>query len=160
MKKLFVAMTLAMLCASNVFAQFEKGKWYANASLSNIGLSYSEREDLRMGLNLNAGYTLEDNWMILAEGGFDYSNSQWSSLYLGAKGRYYIEQNGLFLGAGVKLMHAYKSVNDVMFTPEAGYCFFLNKHVTVEPCVYYDMSLTEFADYSKFGVKIGLGIFF
>lgn len=160
MKKVLMTLVVATLCSVSAFAQFEKGKWYGNASVTNMGLSYSERDDLRFGFGLSGGYMVEDNFMMLAECGLDYSHSRWNSLYVGAKGRYYMEQNGVFFGAGVKWMHEYKSVNDVQLTPEVGYCFFLNRHVTVEPVVYYDMSLTDFSDYSKFGVKIGLGIFF
>lgn len=160
MKKLLVAMIIAALGTTGAFAQFEQGKWYTSASLSNFDMSYSELSDFSLGADLNAGYTIKDNMMVIGEVGFDYSNSVWGELYLGAKGRYYIEQNGLFLGAGVKYVHLKKSVNDVQITPEVGYCHFLNRHVTVEPSVYYNMSLTEFGDYSKFGFKIGLGIYF
>lgn len=160
MKKLLLSMILAVLCSTGAFAQFEKGKWYTSASLSNFDMSYSELSDFSIGLGLNAGYTIQDNMMVITETGFDFSNSEWSNLYLGAKGRYYIEQNGIFLGAGVKYIHMYKGVNDVQVTPEVGYCYFLNRHVTVEPAFYYNMSLTEFADYSKFGFRIGLGIYF
>lgn len=160
MKKLFMSVLLAAVFTSSAFAQFEKGKMYSSASLSGVGISYSERTDFAFGIGLNAGYMIEDDWMLLGEVGVDYSNSRWNSLSLGAKGRYYIEQNGLFLGAGVKWLHEYKNVNDVQITPEVGYCFFLNKNVTLEPSVYYDLSLTNFSDYSKFGVKIGVGVFF
>lgn len=160
MKKLLFTMVLAAMCATSAFAQFEKGKWYTGASLAGAGLSYSKLTDLELNLAANAGYTLMDNFMVIAETGFDYSNSEWSGVYFGAKGRYYMEQNGIFFGAGVRYMHMTKGVNDVQLTPEVGYCFFLNRHVSLEPCVFYDMSLSEFADYSKFGVKIGLGVYF
>ncbi len=160
MKKFFLPLLLAAVCTTSAFAQFNKGKKYVNASLAGAGISYSERDDLSFGLGVNAGYMIEDNWMLLGEVGLDYSDSKWRSLSVGAKGRYYIEQNGLFLGAGVKWLHEYKNVNDIQLTPEVGYCFFLNKNVTIEPSVYYDMSLTDFGDYSKFGVKIGIGVFF
>ena len=66
----------------------------------------------------------------------------------------------VYLAFGAKMLHEYKSINDFELTPEVGYCFFLNKNVTIEPSVYYDMSLGHFADYSKVGLKVGLGIFF
>lgn len=150
-----------MLVASlSAQAQFEKGKKYVNASLASAGLSYSDYTKFALGFSAEAGYFLKDDWMALAEVGFDYRNSNVQQVYVGAKGRYYIEQNGLFLGAGVRLLHEYKGHNDFQLTPEVGYCFFVNKHLTIEPVAYFDMSLSDFSHNSKVGLKIGLGYYF
>ena len=77
---------------------------------------------------------------------------------MGAQGRYYIEQNGIYLGAGVKLIHT-GSYNDVMPGVEVGYAFFVSKQVTIEPAVYYDQSFKNHSDYSTVGVKVGIGIY-
>ena len=42
---------------------------------------------------------------------------------------------------------------------EMGYAFFLNKTVTIEPAIYYDQSFKRHSDYSKIGLRIGLGIY-
>ena len=42
---------------------------------------------------------------------------------------------------------------------ELGYAFFLGKSVTIEPSVYYDQSIKNHSDYSKVGLKIGVGIY-
>ena len=160
MKKLLFVVALMAMFAAKASAQFEAGKWYGNASLAGVGLSYSEKTDFAFGFNLNVGHTIRDNWMMLAEAGIDYSHSQWNSLHLGAKIRHYFVENGLFVSAGVRWLHEFKNINDVQITPEVGYCYFLGKNVTVEPCVYYDMSLSDFSDYSKVGVKVGIGLFF
>ena len=59
-------------------------------------------------------------------------------------------------GGDVKL---HPTFND--FRPEinAGYSFFLNRNITLEPEVYYEQSFKD-SDYSGFGLRIGLGIYF
>ena len=76
----------------------------------------------------------------------------------GAGIRYYIEQNGLYLGLNGKFVHADRNYNDVMPGLEVGYAFFINRSVTIEPAVYYDHSFKN-SDYSTVGLKIGLGIY-
>lgn len=160
MRKLLFTALIALFTVTSASAQFEKDKWYVNASFSDFGLSYSEITDFALNVGLNAGYMVEDDWMLMAEVGLDCSNSDCNSVFAGAKCRYYIEKNGLFLSLGCKWIHMKKSINDFQVTPEFGYCFFLNKNVTIEPSLYYDISCTEFSDYSKVGLKVGLGIFF
>ncbi len=160
MKKILLTLLVALTCSTSAFAQFEQGKYYASASATNLNMSFSDHSDFAFGIALNAGYMLEKDFMALAEFGTDYSNSDFREIYVGLKGRYYIEQNGLFLSAGVRLLHAYKSINDFQITPEVGYCYFLNKTVTIEPSVYYDLSLSDFGGRSEFGVKVGIGLYF
>ena len=76
----------------------------------------------------------------------------------GAQARYYIEQNGLYLGGGVKLAHS-GGYNDFMPGVEVGYAFFLGKSVTLEPAIYYDQSFKKHVDYSTVGLKLGIGIY-
>ena len=42
---------------------------------------------------------------------------------------------------------------------EVGYAFFLSRTVTVEPSIYYNQSFKEHSDYSKIGLKIGIGVY-
>ncbi len=160
MKRLLLTLVLLGAISASSYAQFEKGKKYVGSSFTSGGLSYSDREDLALGLNAEAGYMIDDDWMVLGECGIDYANSDFRSLYVGAKGRYYIEQNGLFLGAGLRLLHEFKNYNDVLLTPEVGYCFFLNRTVTVEPALYYNISLSDFSHNCKFGLRVGIGLYF
>ena len=67
-------------------------------------------------------------------------------------------QNGLYLGAGVKLLHANHNYNDLMPGVEVGYAFFINRSVTIEPALYYDQSFKTH-NYSTVGLKVGLGIY-
>ena len=54
----------------------------------------------------------------------------------------------------------FKNFNDFQITPEVGYCYFLNKTVTLEPSIYYDMSLSSFSKKSKLGLRVGIGLYF
>ncbi len=160
MKKVLLTMVVAMVCSTSAFAQFEKGKYYASASATGVEFSVSEAEDFAMGLNATAGYLFEKNLMGIVELGTDYRNSEWQYMSIGGKVRYYLEKNGFFASAGCRLCHYWTDDNDFQITPEVGYCYFLNKTVTIEPSAYYDISLTDFGNYSKFGVKVAIGLYF
>lgn len=160
MKKIVLTLIFALVGMSSAFAQFEKGKYYLAATTNAAGFSYSKSHKARFNLGVNGGYMFEEAWMAIAEAGFDYYNSDMQKFYVGGKLRYLIKQNGLFLQAGAKYVHEAPNFNDVQITPEVGYCFFLNRHLTVEPSLYYDVSLSDFSDKSEFGVKIGLAWYF
>src|SRR5574344_261925 len=160
MKKILVTIILAIVGMSSAFAQFEKGKYDLAATTNTAVLSYSKSEDFGFHLGVNGGYMFEEAWLAIAQVGFNYRHSDMQELYAGLACRYLIEQNGLFLQAGAKYLHAAPNFNDVQITPEVGYCFFLNKNLTVEPSVYYDVSLSDFSEKSKFGVKVGLAWYF
>ena len=156
MKKIVFTLIFALVGISSAFAQFEKGKYYLAATTNSGGFSYSKAHKARFNLGVNGGYMFEEAWMGIAEVGFDYHNSDMQTFYVGGKLRYLIEQNGLFLQAGAKFVHGAPNFNDVQITPEVGYCFFLNRHLTIEPSLYYDVSLSDFSEKSEFGVKVGL----
>ena len=101
-----------------------------------------------------------DNLMLLGQVGYEHKGTDGmpDKLTLGVAGRYYIIQNGLYLGAGCKLVHANHNYNDVMPGVEVGYAFFLSRTVTVEPAIYYDQSFKAHSDYSTIGLKIGFGV--
>ena len=159
MKKLAVV-ALGLMMSVAAHAQFESGKKYYGASLTGLNLSYNGSEDLNLGLQAKAGYFLEDDMMLVAQAEYKHSGLEGVKDYwaLGAQGRYYIEQNGIYLGAGVKLIHT-GSYNDVMPGLEVGYAFFIGKQVTLEPAVYYDQSFKNHSEYSTVGLKLGIGIY-
>lgn len=160
MKKTLITLLLAVIGFGTASAQFEKGKMYLATTTNSLGLSYSKTQNLQLNLGLNAGYLFEDDWMLIGEAGVDYSSKDLQSFNVGAKCRYLIEQNGLFLQAGLKYMHAAPSFNDLQVTPELGYCFFLNHYLTIEPSIYYDISTQDFDHRSNAGIKIGLAWYF
>lgn len=156
---------LAILCASLLLtvsanAQFEEGKVYCGASLSGLNLSYNGSSELNLGVQAKAGYLFADNLMAVGQLSYDHSGNDGAKDYfcVGAQGRYYIIQNGLYLGAGVKLAHT-GSYNDVMPGVEVGYAFFLSRTVTIEPAIYYDQSFKNHSDFSTVGLCVGIGVY-
>lgn len=158
--KKIAVVALGLMVSVGAHAQFESGKQYCGASLTGLNLSYNGSEELSLGIQAKAGYFFEDDMMLLAQAEYKHSGLEGVKDYwaLGAQGRYYIEQNGIYLGAGVKLIHT-GSYNDVMPGVEVGYAFFVSKQVTIEPAVYYDQSFKDHSDYSTVGVKVGIGIY-
>ena len=158
--KKIAVVALGLMVSVGAHAQFESGKQYCGASLTGLNLSYNGSEELSLGIQSKAGYFFEDDMMLLAQAEYKHSGLEGVKDYwaLGAQGRYYIEQNGIYLGAGMKLIHT-GSYNDVMPGVEVGYAFFVSKQVTIEPAVYYDQSFKNHSDYSTVGVKVGIGIY-
>lgn len=154
---LLVAAMVVSLCAS---AQFQEGKGYLGASLTGLDLHYNGQDGFNVGIEGKAGYFPWDNIMVLAsfDAVHDGSKTVADHITVGVGGRYYITQNGLYLGAGVKLLHANHSYNDLMPGAEVGYAFFINRSVTIEPALYYGQSFKK-SDYSTVGLKVGLGIY-
>ncbi len=156
MKKLAL-FVVAMVVSLTASAQFEKGKGYLGASLSGIDIS-SQSKEFHLGLSAKAGYLFQDNLMALAEVGLDHWQSSPDVFTLGASARYYIVQNGLYLGAGLKFKHADSSYDDVLPGVQVGYAFFLSRTVTIEPELYFDISTKSF-DYSSYGLRVGIGVY-
>lgn len=159
MKKIATLLLVLTLTVA-AHAQFQKGKAYLGASLTGVDLNYTGKNGFNLGVEAKAGYLLEDNWMVLAQASFKHNGSETTPDYFtaGVGGRYYIVQNGLYLGLNVKYLHADYSYNDLMPGAEVGYAFYVNRSVTIEPAVYYDHSFNN-SDYSSVGLKIGIGIY-
>lgn len=66
---------------------------------------------------------MADDIMLYGQVGYDHNgNKEIKDRYsVGVGGRYYIEQNGIYLGANCKLVHKGKKFNDVMPGVEVGY---------------------------------------
>lgn len=160
MKKILAIIAVAVLPLV-AHAQFEQGKAYANAGLTSLNLSYSGSEKLNVGLQGQAGYFIADNVLLYGLAGWNHQGEsmKYDAVELGAGGRYYILQNGIFLGANVKYMHGNGGYNDVMPGVEVGYAFFISRTVTIEPSVYYQQSFNDHSEYSKIGLRVGFGIY-
>ncbi len=164
MKKILMGLVM-VLFAMTANAQFEAGKKYIGASVSGLNLSYSKQSKTTFDFSATAGTFLAEAWMVTAQLGYNHVQDT-NAFEIGAGGRYYITQNGLYLGLGVLYGHSdngegsnFKTDN-FFLTPEIGYAFFINEYLTIEPAVYYRMSLNEFSDGSTVGLKIGLGYYF
>lgn len=160
MKKLLMMVTCLMM-AVTASAQFEKGKVYIGGSLTGLNLSYNGSDNTNLGVQAQAGYLVADNWMLTAQAGYNHSGNDdvADNFRVGVGGRYYIIQNGLYLGLNAKLVHANHNYNDLMPGFEVGYAFFLSKTVTVEPAVYYDQSFKNHSDFSTIGFRVGIGVY-
>ena len=139
-------------------AQFETNKKYIGASLSGLNLSYNGSEKTNLNIDAKGGMFFSQDLLLYGKFGWNLREESPNSLSLGVGGRYYVEQNGIFLGASGTFVH-----NDVRddFVPsiQVGYAFFLSRTVTVEPELYYEHSFKNHRDFSTLGVRVGLGIY-
>ena len=163
MKKIIVSLLFAVV-SMGAFAQFEKGTKYANLSLTGFGLDYCKAGGFHLGISGAAGYFVADQWMVLGQLGWNHQDSA-NEFTLGAGGRYYLKDNGFFFGDGFRYGMISAStdtptVHNFYMTPEVGYCFYLNDHVSIEPSVFVDMCFNHFKDYTKFGLKLSFGYYF
>ncbi|MBR6418365.1 MAG: hypothetical protein IKS36_06075 [Bacteroidales bacterium] len=161
MKKRITVIISALLLTLSASAQFEKDKIYIGSSVTGLNLTYSGLEKLSLGAQAQVGYFVAQDLMLYAQCGYNHSGVEGSADQIGAGvgGRYYIEQNGIFLGANCNLVHAYHNYNDIRPGVEVGYAFFLSRTVTIEPAIYYIQSFKKHSDYSTIGLKIGFGIY-
>lgn len=160
MKKvtLFVCLLVVSLVAR---AQFEQGTWVINPSLTGMGFSYSKGDKVQFGLGAQAGTFLVDGVALMVEAGADWSKPV--DIYnLGVGGRYYFNKTGVYLGGGLDLnrirMKGGNHNTNWGLGVEAGYAYFISRTVTIEPAVYYKWRFND-GDLSKFGIKIGFGIY-
>ncbi len=158
MKKILLFLFL-LAGTLSAHAQFEQGKKYVSASFSGLGMSYSSSEKFRFGLNTSVGYFVADCLLLHANVGYNHTR-EIDDVTIGAGARYYFDQCGVFLGGGAEYVHYTPNSNDVQIPLEVGYAFFVNRFITIEPSLYYKMSLHDFADNSTFGFSVGLGFFF
>lgn len=161
MKKITLIMCL-LLASLASHAQFEKGKWIVNPSVTGMGFSYSKGDKVQFGLGAKAGTFLADGIALMVEAGADWSNPV--DIYtLGTGGRFYFNKTGVYLGGGLDLNRMRRKGGNHStewgLGIEAGYAYFLSRTVTVEPAVYYKWRFND-NDLSKFGVKIGFGLYF
>ena len=157
MKKI-VFLIVAMMISLASHAQFEQGKTYVGASLSSFDLSYSGLTKGCLDVNGKVGYLLADDLMATAQLSYEKQKDVPYTLCVGAGGRYYIEQNGLYLGASALFKH-HTGYDDLLPSVQVGYSFFVSRTVTIEPELYYEQSFKNHSDYSRFGLRIGIGIY-
>lgn len=156
-----ILLLAALLISVTASAQFEKDKTYVGASLTGLNLNYSGVGDLSLGVQAKAGYMVDDNLLLFGEVAYNHEGKSDAGdlLSAGVGGRYYIEQNGIFLGANCKFIHGFHNYNDVMPGVEVGYAYFISRTVTIEPSIYYQQSFKNHSDYSTIGFKIGFGVY-
>lgn len=160
MKK--IVMTLCLLVAAVAAqAQFEKGKWIVNPSLTGLNLSHNTETDrTTFGLQGEVGSFMVDNLALMVGAGaeWNYSGTNVDVYQMGVGVRYYLN-NGIYAGVQVRMEHLkMKSYDEsqIGFGSQVGYAFFLSRTVTIEPAVYWNIN----EDRSLFGLKVGFGFYF
>lgn len=159
MRKKLILAVMAMMVSLAVNAQFETGKKYLGASLSSLNLSYNGMEEGSFGIEAKGGYMFEDNWMATAQVGYSKKHEIPATFSAAVGARYYIVQNGLYIGASMSYQHAGNSYDDFLPGVQLGYAFFLSRTVTIEPEIYYNQSFKNHSDYSTIGLRIGFGVY-
>ncbi|MCD8181873.1 MAG: porin family protein [Bacteroides sp.] len=154
---LLVCLLIGTLAAH---AQFEKGKWFVNPSITGLNLSYNtDTNKASFGLEAKGGAFLVDNVALLVRAGAKWQGGGTDVYTLGVGGRYYFDAIGVFLGADLNINRWDWDGGDrtrIGFGAEAGYAFFLSHTVTIEPAVFWDVN----KDRSEFGLKVGFGFYF
>ena len=108
MKKLLISLVCMLTLANTASAQFKEGSYFLCASLTGLDLSYSKNQKFGFGLETKAGYFITSDILLQGEFGFDIKKENFQSIFVAAKGRYYVKDK-LYLGAGAKLQHVYKN---------------------------------------------------
>ena len=157
MRKKIALLVAAMMVSLASHAQFEQGKVYIGATLSNVDFSNNGIMGNHFDIGAKVGYFFWDNIDLTAQFNYEYYKDQFDIFTAGVGGRYHITQNGLYVGASFNMM----AYDDVDFAPsvQLGYTFFLSKTVTIEPEIYYNQSLTNHSDFSTVGFRIGFGVY-
>ena len=163
MKKFFIALAMFALTlavsAQSSDTPFSQGKIYVGAGFSGLDLNYSSNTKWNFDINARGGYFIQDNWMVLGEFMWGIRQKSDNAFKLGAGARYYIVQNGLYLGAGARFAHQGSEYNDFVPNINIGYAYFLNHYLTIEPELYFDISTKSFKDYTGVGLRVTMGVY-
>lgn len=157
-----LTMSLSAVAQTQDLSPFAKDKFFCGASLSGFDAKWTNNTKWNLDIGAKIGYLFDTNWMVTANAEYDVRHYGNNVLFAGAGLRYYFEDYGIFLGASGNYVHGTQGdrFDDFMPSVQVGYAFFLNRTVTIEPEVYYNQSLQSHSDYSGFGLRIGIGIYF
>lgn len=161
MKKFAVAICL-LVASLTAQAQFERGTWIVNPSISGLDFSYNKNDKAKFGIGVQAGNFLADGIALLVNVGADWSKPV-DEYVLGTGARFYFNTTGVYLGGGLDWNRFRWSGGnhrtDWGVGIECGYAYYLSRTVTIEPAIYYKWRFND-TDMSRFGVKIGFGLYF
>lgn len=156
------ALMICLLAGSVLaHAQFEKGRYIINPSISGLQLSYSKAEKAKFQLDLKGGRFLVNNLAFMAGAGVT-AVEKYTDFRINAGVRYYIPQPSLYVGTSLQLKGSKKgekTENGFGLLVEGGYVHFLTQNVTIEPSLYYDLDFAN-SSLSGAGIKVGLGLYF
>lgn len=77
MKKLILFLS-AMLMTLTANAQFKEGKGYLGASLTGFNTNWNSKHGFNIGAEAKAGFFFTDDWMLLAQAGFQHNGKETS----------------------------------------------------------------------------------
>ncbi len=143
-------------------AQFEKGKWVVDTSISGLNFSHNTGTGhTNFGFEVQGGAFLVDNLALLVDIGAKWPGGDANNYEIGVGARYYFEKVGIYVGADLHANHwtAHEEedkLTRIGFGMDVGYAFFLSKSVALEPALFWNID----KDRSEFGVKVGFGFYF
>ena len=89
----------------------------------------------------------------------NYSKASDWSFGLSAKAGYLFLDNWMALGVFDYQNYSSGTVTSTNIEINVGYAFFLGHYVTLEPELFYEQSFKN-SDYTRFGLRLGLGVYF
>ena len=153
-------LAVALLTSVGAKAQFENGKFFVGADVSGLNMAYNGINKFQFGVGGKVGFFFWDNLLLYGQANYQHYGKDLDDYFsCGGGGRYYIIQNGLYLGASANYVHAFSGWNDFMPEVEVGYAFFLSRTVTIEPAIYYQQSFKDHSNYSTIGLRVGFGLY-
>lgn len=151
-------LTLSFAFSLNAFGQIDKPLTKGNLNLegggsiqyskinSDFGISSSKTNIFTISLDPGFAYFIIDNMAVGLNATFSYyaqKNNSYYTLGIGPMIKYYFK-NGIFVKAvtSYSFLHGMGSNdqanNYFSLKPGAGYAFFLNQKVSLEPCLIYE----------------------
>jgi hypothetical protein len=166
MKKLIFFVIFMILSSLGAKAQFEKSSWVVNPAITGLEYSYSDINKNHLGFNVQGGAFLIDDIVLMLKLRADWTR-EIDTYSVGVGGRYYFNRTGIYLGSGLYFTRrTYNNSRELQghkdeygLDTEVGYAFFLNRAVTIDPGIYYDLSFKN-SSFSKLGLKVGFGFYF
>jgi hypothetical protein len=152
---MFLGLTVSVMAQRN---PFHEGTWFINPSLTGLDFSYSQKTKVRFAADVQVGAFIVDDFALLVKLGGEVMRRD-NRVTAGVGARYYFMGTGLYMGAGLDLNKRKDFKPDFGMNTEVGFAFFLSRRITMEPGVYYNWNFRD-GDYSKFGLKIGFGLYF
>ena len=133
MKKLFLLATFFVLLSSSAEAQnIRGGDFYFRAGATGVDFSFSDK--MYVGLAIDGGYFVADNWAIGALIGINHYDSVTGFSLLANVSHYFLETDigALFGRVGLGLDREQK-INSFVVDVSAGYSIFVTDEIAIEP---------------------------
>jgi hypothetical protein len=161
---IWISLTLLMLLSVNCFSQIRKPITKGNIILSGSGTIQFQKDKFSNGPNTSevsshfilfapeAAFFIIDNLALGLSTSVYYNgalNNKYYTLGAGPIIRYYFN-NGILLraDASYRFLYNISSSTDnqkyISVTPGAGYAFFLNTKISLEPCICYEFDNIDY----------------